>query len=92
MANPNPFLFGAPPAGGAAPPNPYGAPDPMANPFGVAPQANPFGVAPQANPFGMAPGGMVQPTMQQAHQQYGAFGTPQPPVDASNPFASCNTI
>ena len=81
MANPNPFLFGAPPAGGAEPPNPFlsgGAPPPMANPFGAAPQAN---------PFGMAPGGMMQPAMQQAHQ-YGAFASPQPPVDASNPFAS----
>ena len=81
MANPNPFMFGAPPAGGAEP-------NPFLSGAAPAPMANPFGAAPQANPFGMAAGGMAQPGMYQAQPQYGAFGSPQPPVDASNPFAS----
>ena len=37
MANPNPFLFGAPAPGGGQPSNPYmagGAPPGVANPFG----------------------------------------------------------
>ena len=80
MANPNPFLFGVPPAGGAEPPNPFlGGADPSAaaNPFGVPSQ-------PMANPFG----GMGAPVMNQPQPQYGAYGTPQPIADASNPFAS----
>ena len=78
MANPNPFLFGVPPAGGAEPPNPFlGGGDPSA-------AANPFGGG-MANPFG---GGMAAPVMHQAQPQYGAFATPQPASDASNPFAS----
>ena len=78
MANPNPFLFGAPPMGGAEPPNPFlSGQDPSA-------AANPFGGMPAANPFG----GMAAPVMHQVQPQYGAFGTPQPTADASNPFAS----
>ena len=73
MANPNPFLFGVPPAGGAEPPNPFlGGGDPSA-------AANPFGGG-MANPFG---GGMAAPVMHQAQPQYGAFATPQPASDAA---------
>ena len=99
MANPNPFLFGAPAPGGGQPPNPYmagGAPPGVANPFGgmAMPQANPFGAPaggvamPQANPFGAPVGGMAAPPMHQPQHHYGAYGTPQPPVDAANPFAA----
>ena len=78
MANPNPFLFGAPPVGAAEPPNPFlGGGDPSA-------AANPFGGG-MANPFG---GGMAAPVMHQAQPHYGAFATPPPAADASNPFAS----